>query len=250
MQQRILETEVMKGASEVLAYDRLVRRYMYILHAGFVETIMNNSPPSGYYLEVGTGTGWISIGVANLSQSVRICAADLSLDMIKLAQQNTEKKKLSGRIKFLLADAKCLPFPDGFFDASYSHNMLHHLPDPVPLLREMIRVTKPEGAIIIRDLVRLPRYKVPFHVHLFGLPYSKEMRAQYRNSILAAFSVAEWRALPKVAGAGKDFHFTREFVTHQTMIRPSKEQRAQYLEVPVPSFLRPLKNLYVTRLTD
>ena len=53
----MLEPEVMLSLEEVRAYDGLVRKYLKILHYGFLETIINFSPEEGIFLDIGTGTG-------------------------------------------------------------------------------------------------------------------------------------------------------------------------------------------------
>ena len=169
---RILEPEVMMSLEEVYAYDKLTLRYLTILHNGFLETIVNLGPASGKFLEVGTGTGRIAIGVAKYNPEIQMEGVDLSENMLTVAMDNAAEEKVAERIKFSIADAKRLPFDDHSFDCVFCHNMLHHIPDPLAVAQEMNRVVKHRGAILIRDLIRVPHLLVPFHVHIFGLPYN------------------------------------------------------------------------------
>jgi SAM-dependent methyltransferase len=59
----------------------------------------------------------------------------------------------SGRsnIRFETANIYELPFPDGSFDAAFSHAVLSHLGDPLAALKEIRRVLKPGGVIGVRD---------------------------------------------------------------------------------------------------
>jgi ubiquinone/menaquinone biosynthesis C-methylase UbiE len=243
---RILEPEAMMSEEEILAYDLLVKKYLRILHAGFIETVINQSPPKGLFLDVGTGTGWIAIGVAKYNPDIEIIGVDLSETMLKVAKKNAHHEGVNKRIKFLKSDAKCLPFEDEIFDSVFCHNMLHHLPEPIKMVKEMARVVKKDGAIIIRDLKRVSRPLVEFHVNVLGLPYNKLMKKEYRNSILAALSEKEWKDLFHTINI-PEAKLTKQFITHISIERPSKKKRRDFIEVPTPLYLKPFKNFYVSK---
>lgn len=243
---RILEPEVMMSEEEVIAYDSLVKRYLRILHAGFIETVINMSPPKGLFLDVGTGTGWIAIGVAKYNQEVEVWGVDLSETMLKVAHKNAELEGVTERTRFLIGDARGLPFEDETFDSVFCHNMLHHLPEPIELVKEMARVVKKDGAIIIRDLKRHSKLVTVLHVNILGLPYNKLMKKEYRDSILAALSEDEWKELIKRINL-KGARLTKQFITHITIERPSLIRRRDYIEIPTPFYLKPFKDLYVSK---
>lgn len=231
---------------EVMAYDLLVRKYFGILHAGFIETVINLSPPKGLFLDVGTGTGWIAIGVAGHNPATEVWGVDLSETMLKVAQKNAVERGVSDRTKFLIGDAKRLLFDDEMFDAVFCHNMLHHIPEPEILVREMSRVAKRNGAIIIRDLIRHNKLITEFHVNILGLPYNRLMKKEYRDSIMAALSKKEWAALFESVNI-PSARLTQQFITHQSIERPAVEHRRNYVEVQTPFYLKPFKALYVSK---
>ncbi|OAG27982.1 methyltransferase domain-containing protein [Thermodesulfatator autotrophicus] len=243
---RKLEPEVMLTLEEVRAYDGLVRKYLKILHYGFLETIINFSPEKGLFLDVGTGTGHLSVGLARFCPEVTVFAVDLSENMLKVARENAEKEGVCERIIFLKADAKRLPFRDHTFDCVFCHDMLHHLPDPLDLLLEIKRVAKEDGAILVRDLIRLSPLERKLHVNLFGLTYNELMKKEYEDSIKAALSKEEWLELARLADIPQA-RVTYQFVTHQSLERPAANRRRVYLELPVPSHLRPATNFYVSK---
>ena len=243
---RILEPEVMMSLEEVYAYDKLTLRYLTILHNGFIETIVNLGPASGKFLEVGTGTGRIAIGVAKYNPDITMEAVDLSENMLTVAMDNAAEEELAKRIKFSISDAKRLPFDDHSFDCVFCHNMLHHIPEPLAVAQEMNRVVKHRGAILIRDLIRIPNVLIPFHVHLLGLPYNKLMKKEYRDSIKAALSKEEWIDLCNKSGI-EGARATNQFITHQSIEKPAEDRRTKYIVVPTPIFLRPFKNMYVSK---
>ena len=241
---RVMEPESMETMAEVYAYDRLALRYLAVLHNGFVETVINSSPETGRFLDVGSGTGRISIGLAKIAKNAIVEGVELSENMLRVARDNAVREGVSDMVKFSIGDAKELPFEDDSFDCVFCHQLLHHIPDPITVVREIDRVTKSDGAILIRDLIRQSDLIVPFHVHIFGLPYNRLMKNEYRNSIKAALSEDEWLQLSREAGI-EESRVTKQFVTHQGIERSAKNRRNVYFEVPTPLILRPFKNMYV-----
>jgi len=244
---RILEEEIMMSEEEVIAYDFLVKKYMQILHAGFVETVINLSPPDGRFLDVGTGTGWIAIGVVKNTLGIEVTGVDLSETMLNVAEKNARGEGVQNRTRFMKGDAKGLHFEDGSFDAVFCHNMLHHLPEPDKLVSEMMRVAKKDGTIIIRDLIRHSPLVAKLHVNLLGMTYNKLMKKEYLDSILAALSETEWYDLFNKMNL-KGARVTKQFVTHISMERPSERKRINYVSVPTPFYLKPFKSFYVSKL--
>ena len=62
-------------------------------------------------------------------------------------------------------DGAALPFADGVFDVTYSSNVVEHVPDPVAMCGEMLRVTRPGGLVVVSYTVWLG----PFGGHETGL---------------------------------------------------------------------------------
>ncbi|MFA7062124.1 MAG: class I SAM-dependent methyltransferase [Pedobacter sp.] len=243
---RILEPEIMMGEEEVKAYDLLTRQYLEILHAGFVETVLNLCPSGGRFLDVGTGTGWIAIGVAKHDQVCHVVGIDLSDSMLSVAVKNSVGEGVGSRVTFQRGNASQIPFDDNTFDAVFCHNMLHHIPEPISLIREMKRVVKKDGAFAARDLVRHSPFVTFLHVNLFGFRYNELMKKEYRDSILAALSSSEWRDLfieANIEGA----KITKQFATHQGIERPAKNRRANYITVPTSSIARIGKAFYTSK---
>jgi ubiquinone/menaquinone biosynthesis C-methylase UbiE len=245
---RILEPEIMMDEAEVKAYDSLTRQYLEILHAGFVETILALTPAGGRFLDVGTGTGWIAIGVAKLDPSCHVTGIDLSNAMLAVATENARVEQVSDRVTFQRGNASKIPFPDGSFDAVFCHNMLHHIPEPISLIREMKRVAKPNGAFAVRDLVRLSPLETFLHVNLFGFSYSALMKKEYRDSILASLSSSEWRDLfneADIAGS----KITKQFITHQGIERPAEQRRSKLISVPTSPISKIGKKFYTSKVS-
>ncbi|PCN46003.1 SAM-dependent methyltransferase [Brevibacillus laterosporus] len=99
-----------------------------------------------HVLFVGIGTG------ADLcfftEQDIQITAIDISPSMLSKAKEKTNKKM---NIQFLEMDAQHLAFSDQSFDMAIANLILSVVPDANQCMKEMIRVTKERGTIIIFD---------------------------------------------------------------------------------------------------
>jgi ubiquinone/menaquinone biosynthesis C-methylase UbiE len=92
----------------------------------------------GDLLEVGCGTGLLLRRFAQVTKSAR--GIDLSPGMLEKARERG--------LDVRTGSATDLPFPDASFDVTCSFKVLAHVPDIEKALREMIRVTRPEGTVI------------------------------------------------------------------------------------------------------
>ena len=245
MAKRILESEAMVSLDEVRAYDQLTLKYLKILHNGFVESVVNNSPTYGRFLEVGSGTGRITIGVAKINREVDFFGIDLSDTMLQVAESNSRDEGVSNLIRFEKGSATDLPFPDNSFDAVYCHNMLHHVPDIPLAIKEMMRVTKDDGALLIRDLIRQSPVITSLHVNIFGFTYTPLMKKEYRDSIQASLSWPEINDLFNSMDL-PDKKLKKYFLTHYGIERASERARGDKIKIPTPSHLKFMKNLYVS----
>jgi ubiquinone/menaquinone biosynthesis C-methylase UbiE len=102
-------------------------------------------------LDVGTGFG---INVKFLAQSLSKGSALWTVDPSKEVLTNVEAaiaKDVVRKIGFVEASADDMPFEDGFFDVVTSVMVLHHIAELEPALKEMARVLRPGGTLLIVD---------------------------------------------------------------------------------------------------
>jgi len=185
-----------------IVYDRMARLHPF-LDRLFVRKIARLEATHGRALDVGCGSGLLSIELSRAVSGLHIVGVDLSPLMLDLARRNARAAGADG-IEFVQADAKALPFEDGTFDLVFSQHTLHHIPEPRVLLAEMERVAKVGGYVCLRDL-RRPRWRamIGLYVKTLGLVYdllgadAAEAKALYRASLHAALSGAEWDDLAR-----------------------------------------------------
>ncbi len=96
-------------------------------------------------LDIGTGKG--RLAVATALEGAHVTGLDLSGEMLRDARLAARDAHLS--IGFTLGDAELLPFPDQVFDIVTCVEALMHFPHPDFALRDMVRVTRPGGMVIL-----------------------------------------------------------------------------------------------------
>lgn len=106
-----------------------------------------NAPKASKILDVATGTGKQAFAFAK--KGYEVTGIDFSENMLRIAN----KKNKYGNIKFKVADASNLDFEDACFDVSCVSFALHDMPQAIreKVLNEMVRVTKPDGTLVIVD---------------------------------------------------------------------------------------------------
>lgn len=131
-------------------YDEL-RKNCY---AGALRDLLTSQfpPPSGSIVaDVGTGTGYLAKKLAEYAKTVN--AIDSSPDMLEVARQGLTQPELK-KIKLIEGDAHDLPLDDESQDLVYSNLLIHHLLEPALAIKEMYRILKSNGKVIITDIDR------------------------------------------------------------------------------------------------
>jgi ArsR family transcriptional regulator len=108
-------------------------------------------PPNFVVADIGTGTGVLATELARLG--LRVIAVDSSARMLDAARANLEREKISG-VELREGDVSALPLADAEVDAALAHMVLHYLPSPGEAVREMARVVKSGGSVVVVDFVR------------------------------------------------------------------------------------------------
>src|ERR1043165_1057163 len=172
---RALSVTVVENDFVANVYEKLASVYdiMFgpILHPGRVDAIQRMGIKSGdRVLEVGVGTG---INAALYPRDCNVTGIDLSSSMLEKAHDRIARKGVRN-VRLMQMDAANLKFADDTFDIVYAPYVISVVPDPVAVAREMRRVCRPGGRIVILNhfrsknpiLARVERVISPFTVHI------------------------------------------------------------------------------------
>lgn len=187
--QRVTEPEVMDSPQEAIEYDAMD---FSDVNTAFAERAIELGPSQGLILDAGTGTARIPILMCQRRPQWQITGIDLAQSMLDVGQKNIEYSGLQYHIKLELVDAKQLPYPDACFDMVVSNSLVHHLPHPLPFLLELKRVLKPNGAILLRDLIRPDsQQSLDAIVERVASECNAHQKQLFRDSLHAAFTLDE-----------------------------------------------------------
>jgi ubiquinone/menaquinone biosynthesis C-methylase UbiE len=189
------------------------------VNTAFAQRAIELGPPfSARILDAGTGPARIPVLLCQMCPQWQVFGIDLAKNMLQIGSQHVEQAGLQQQIVLELLDAKHLPYQHGHFEMVVSNSLLHHLPEPLPFFLELKRVLKPNGAILIRDLIRPPDQETMNGlVESIGAEYDTHQKQLFRDSLHAALTLDEVNCLISQAGLqdvivyqSSDRHWTAE----------------------------------------
>jgi len=162
-------------------YDALAQWEMEF-HAEAVQLADAQKGQHVLVVACGTGRGMIELAQA-VGPTGRVDAMDLSDHMIEQARAKSEKFGLNDRVHLKQGNAKELPYPDEAFDIVYNGYMLDLIPFDGfdPILKEMQRVLKPGGKLVLLNMSK-PDERKTFYESVYkwmGMPCRPVLMAPY-----------------------------------------------------------------------
>jgi arsenite methyltransferase len=160
-------------------------------------------------LDVGCGRGLMLVGAAKRLKSGQAIGVDLwqqqdqSNNNSAGTLENAAIEGVTERIEVKTADMRQLPFPDNFFDVIVSSWAVHNLEaesDRHKALDEMIRVLKPNGTVVLADIINQAEYAEYFNQH--GMTKVQFHNHPIRDAVLKAVSFGSFA--PSAVSACKD----------------------------------------------
>jgi ubiquinone/menaquinone biosynthesis C-methylase UbiE len=144
----------MKMAESSAAYFERVAGEWDERRAGYFTEAVREAAIKRAYLrpefvvaDVGAGTGFIAAGLA--PHVAKVYVLDGSEAMLAQARRNLAAYD---NVVFEVSEGSALPLPDQSVDAAFANMYLHHCPDPAAAIREMARILRPGGRLIITDM--------------------------------------------------------------------------------------------------
>lgn len=158
-------------------YDQMSQFYnIYLgqnIHAGYWPTMDDDEPlleaqerltdimidrlqigAGQHVLDVGCGVGGPALRLARAANCT-VVGITVSQSQVQQATQLAQTEGLGDKVEFRHADAMTLPFDDASFDGAWAFESLFHMPDRLHVLREIARVLRPGGRLVLTDTVEV-----------------------------------------------------------------------------------------------
>lgn len=150
-------------------------------------------------LEVMAGLGQVSFDILSKSSGKNVVMQEDKELYIQYMKDAIEKEHIGERCMAILSPNNQLPFDEATFQLVYSINALHRMEHPVETIREMYRVLKPGGKMILSDLRRdliedFADYRIK---ELQSVQDADWMIKNFLNSWGASYTLAETEQIMK-----------------------------------------------------
>jgi protein-L-isoaspartate O-methyltransferase len=146
--------------------------------------------PGERILEVGPGTGYYTLEVAEwVKPDGQVDVLDLQQEMLEHTMRRAGERGLAN-VTPTQSDATAMPYEDAIFDAAFLVTVLGEIPDQDAAIRELARVLKPGGRLVVGELIGDPHYVrlAPMRLRASGAGLSYERRVGNALGYFARFS--------------------------------------------------------------
>jgi ubiquinone/menaquinone biosynthesis C-methylase UbiE len=135
--------------------------------------------PGERLLEVGPGTGYYALEVAGwIAPDGRLDVFDLQQEMLDHTLRRAGERGIANVVP-TQGDARSLPYEDASFDGAYLVTVLGEIPDQEAALRELARVVRPGGRVVVGELFGDPHWVRPgrlrAHAEQAGLRFERRI---------------------------------------------------------------------------
>jgi len=193
---------VTDAADHVVQYDRVMGTKLALAYAAGLEVVYRARPEPalGRAIDLACGPGHYTLCLARYLGYNEVTGVDLSPGMVEVGSRNAAVQGLQDRVRFRPADITALDSVEaGQFDLSSFTDAAHHMPSLEvvgQVLREMDRITRPDGLVMLMDLVRLRTAAITErYVEILGHDYVERglpsFLEDFRNSMYAAWTAKE-----------------------------------------------------------
>ncbi len=170
------------------------------LDKAFLDRCLGLGVESGMVLDLGSRLGLIPLRILWENENFFGIGLQRWGSVADRARATAKAWDLDGRMFFQVDELGQVKFKEDYFDLVVSDSALHQFDNPLDILTEINRVTKPTAGILIRDLLRPNRLALPRQLAAYGMHYPDQLRASFEASLRAGYTEIELAKL--VEGAG------------------------------------------------
>src|SRR5438874_13220828 len=172
-----IESPELQTDEEIDAFiDSRALEYPTKIEDDFVQRALGLGVDAGMILDVGTRVGLIALKMLWQNENFYAIGMDRSTAMIERARATAAAWELDERAFFQVGDARKMRLKTAYFDLVVLDSTLHVFDDPLSVLREINRVLKPKGGLLIRDLQRPSRFQMKQQIEEHAGRYGSRMR--------------------------------------------------------------------------
>lgn len=194
------EPELMEGREQARAYAHADFEEP---HSRFLRLLQDTFPvreAGPWVVDLGCGSADISIRVAKAYPDCSVHGVDASRAMLDFGRQAIREAGLEDRVELRSGYLPGVTLPRSAYDTIVSNSLLHHLPDPMILWREIRRLSRPGSGVFVMDLLRPDsRRRARDLVRTYCGDEPDILRRDFYHSLLAAYRPDEvsdqlWKA--------------------------------------------------------
>lgn len=180
-----------------LGSHRLIKRFAIEL---------TRARPGDKIMDLAGGTGDLTEKLSPLvGNDGQVVLCDINESMLSLGRDRLHNKGIVSNVDFVLGDAECLPFPDGYFNAVTMAFGLRNVTNKDQALKSILRVLKPSGRLIVLE---------------FSQPVNPAIKQAYE-----AFSTL-WPKVGELITGDKDSY---QYLVESIKMHPPQEQLASMM---------------------
>ena len=180
------------SSEDVSAFiDSRSKEYPSRIEDDFAARALTLGIESGIVLDVGTRVGLIALKIAWQNENLVAMGLDSCGPLVERARETATAWGINDRAVFQVGDARRMRFKSGYFDLVVSDCSLHRFDDATEVLREIGRVLKSKGALLIRDYRRPSRLKMIGRIQQHTERLGDSMRNHVEAALQAAYTPEE-----------------------------------------------------------
>ena len=128
--------------------------------------------PGQRILDLAGGTGDLAARLARMvGPGGEVVIGDINASMLKVGRERLLDRGVAGNVRFVQANAECLPFPDQSFDCITIAFGLRNVTDKQKALESMFRILKPGGRLLVLEFSKpsLPGLAAIYDLYSFRI---------------------------------------------------------------------------------